>query len=55
MCKKTNADIRKAQQKIGYAPTTNFQNGIKSLWNGFEKVVASIYKLTFNYNFKDKE
>ncbi|NHW22632.1 epimerase, partial [Escherichia coli] len=22
---KTNADIRKAQQKIGYAPTTNFQ------------------------------
>ncbi|MBT0548824.1 GDP-mannose 4,6-dehydratase [Riemerella anatipestifer] len=32
---KTNADIRKAQQKIGYAPTTNFQNGIKKFVEWF--------------------
>ncbi|MCU7578470.1 GDP-mannose 4,6-dehydratase [Riemerella anatipestifer] len=34
---KTNADIRKAQQKIGYAPTTNFQNGIKKFVEWFLK------------------
>ncbi|MEJ8597625.1 GDP-mannose 4,6-dehydratase [Riemerella anatipestifer] len=32
---KTNADIKKAQQKIGYAPTTNFQNGIKKFVEWF--------------------
>jgi UDP-glucuronate 4-epimerase len=32
---KTNADITKAKTLIGYKPTTNFQNGIKNLWNGF--------------------
>ncbi|MHA3047241.1 GDP-mannose 4,6-dehydratase [Riemerella anatipestifer] len=34
---KTNADIKKAQQKIGYAPTTNFQNGIKKFVEWFLK------------------
>lgn len=32
---KTNADIRKAQTLIGYAPATNFQNGIKKFVEWF--------------------
>ena len=32
---KTNADITKAKKMVGYTPKTNFQNGIKNLWNGF--------------------
>ncbi len=32
---KTNADISKARQLIGYQPTTNFQNGIKKFMEWF--------------------